>query len=80
MSTPTWQPLALPELPHHLLQNMRGAGRIENYSLSIAAAPAAAELSSSSGAGGAARAIVTLGGLVCGHPTIIHGGMLAALL
>ena len=77
----TWQPLALPELPHHLLQNMRSAGRIEGYSLSIAAAaaPAAAELSTT-GAGGAARAIVTLGGLVCGHPTIIHGGMLAALL
>jgi acyl-coenzyme A thioesterase PaaI-like protein len=70
VDAPEWREVDLSNWPldHHLLHNsLKGEGKVEHYRLFIAP-----DLRS-------IRAEITLGHQVCGHPSIVHGGTLAAV-
>lgn len=77
-AAPAFLPLDLDKmkLDHHFLSNLRAhEGQLESYKLEIARATDA-----TTAAGAAVRASVVFGHRACGHPTLVHGGALAAVL
>lgn len=61
-------------LEHHLLHTaLAGEGKLERYELYVSAPSAGAGHRS-------ALAVARLGSRACGHPAVVHGGAIAALL